>query len=197
MKKGILDALFPAFCAGCGREGAYICKNCELFLGETPLICPVCNVSSFGGTRHLYCESSKYGLNGFASMWGYERIMKHLPGEGKYIGITHILGGVVARAVGTMAKDQQRLASFLSFLFEENTVVTYVPIFKRKEKWRGFNQAQLIAREVGKVAGKEILSLLRKTRNTESQTNLDKEQRLQNMKDPISFNTKNMFYYYI
>jgi len=190
VKKGILDALFPALCAGCGREGAYICKNCELFLGETPLICPVCNVSSFGGTRHLYCESSKYGLNGLASMWEYEGIMKHLLGQVKYIGITHIVEELVTRAFATMAKDQQRLASFLSFLFEENTVVTYVPIFKRKEKWRGFNQAQLIAREVGKVAGKEILSLLRKTRNTESQTSLDKEQRLQNMKDAFIVNVK-------
>ena len=138
----------------------------------------------------MYCESSKYGLNGLASMWEYEGIMKHLLGQVKYIGITHIVEELVTRAFATMAKDQQRLASFLSFLFEENTVVTYVPIFKRKEKWRGFNQAQLIAREVGKVAGKEILSLLRKTRNTESQTSLDKEQRLQNMKDAFIVNVK-------
>ena len=52
VKNGVLDALFPALCAGCGGEDAYICKNCELFLGEAALICPVCNVSSLGGIRH-------------------------------------------------------------------------------------------------------------------------------------------------
>ena len=191
MKKGILDALFPAFCASCGKEGAYICKNCELFLGEAALICPVCNVSSLGGIRHAYCESSRYGLDGLASIWEYEGIVKHLLGQVKYVGITHIVEELVRRAFAAMAKDQQRFASFLSFIFEENTVITYVPIFLRREKRRGFNQAQLIAREVGKVAGKEVLPLLRKTKNTESQTNLDKEQRLQNMKDAFVFNAKN------
>src|SRR3989338_10769329 len=167
MKKGILDALFPALCAGCGREGAYICKNCELFLGEAPLICPVCDVSSFGGTRHVYCESSRYGLDGLASMWEYEGIVKHLLGQVKYVGITHIVEELVKRAFAAMAKDQQRFAPFLSFLFEENIAITYVPIFLRKEKHRGFNQAQLIAKEIGKITGKQVVPLLRKTRNTE------------------------------
>ncbi|MDP2703691.1 MAG: phosphoribosyltransferase family protein [bacterium] len=188
--KGVANVLFPAFCASCGKEGAYICKNCELFLGEVPLICPVCNVSSFGGTRHVYCESSRYGLEGLASMWEYEGIVKHLLGQVKYVGITHVVEELVRRAFANMAKDQQRFASFLSFLFEENTVVTYVPIFLRREKRRGFNQAQLIARAVGKVADKKVLSLLRKTRNTESQTDLDKEQRLQNVKDAFVMNVK-------
>src|SRR3989344_8149678 len=148
MKKGILDALFPALCAGCGREGAYICKNCELFLGEAPLICPVCNVSSFGGTRHAYCESSRYGLDGLASMWEYEGIMKHLLGQVKYVGITHVVEELAGRAFATMTKDRERFAPFLSFLFASDTVLTFVPIFRRKEKWRGFNQAELIAKEI-------------------------------------------------
>ena len=44
IKNGVLNVVFPRMCASCGKEGAYICKNCELFLGEAPLICPVCNV---------------------------------------------------------------------------------------------------------------------------------------------------------
>ncbi|OHA63964.1 MAG: hypothetical protein A2842_00930 [Candidatus Wildermuthbacteria bacterium RIFCSPHIGHO2_01_FULL_48_25] len=190
IKNGFLDAVFPRMCAGCGEEGAYICKNCELFLGEAPLICPVCNVSSFGGARHVYCENSGYGLDGLTSIWEYEGIVKHLLGQVKYVGITHVVEELVRRAFATMAQDRQRFASFLPFLFEESTTITYVPIFLRKEKRRGFNQAQFVAKEIEKVTGKQAVMFLRKTRNTESQTNLDKEQRLQNMKDAFVVNVK-------
>ena len=154
IKKGILDVLFPALCASCGKEGAYICETCSVFLGEAPLICPVCDVSNFGGARHAYCESRRYGLDGLASIREYEGVMKRLLGQIKYARVSPPVTELVERAFRTMAKDQQRFASFLSFLFEENTVITYVPIFLRREKRRGFNQAQLLAREVGKVAGK-------------------------------------------
>ena len=124
-------------------------------------------------------------------MWEYEGIMKHLLGQVKYVGITHVVEELAGRAFATMTKDRERFAPFLSFLFASDTVLTFVPIFRRKEKWRGFNQAELIAKEIGRITGKHVLPLLRKTRNTESQTDLDKEQRLQNVKDAFVFTIKN------
>lgn len=183
---GVLDILFPAMCASCGKEGGYVCEKCNLFLGEASLICPVCNVSSFGGQRHILCES-KYSLNGLANMWEYEGILKQLISQIKYIGITHPIGELIERAFRTMAGDQQRFASFLSFLFAKDTALTFVPIFKRKEKRRGFNQSQLIAREIGRATGKQVFSLLEKVRETEAQAHLDKEERLQNLKEAFRF----------
>ena len=34
IKNNVLDILFPKFCIGCGKEGLYICKDCEVFLSE-------------------------------------------------------------------------------------------------------------------------------------------------------------------
>lgn len=182
----ILDVVFPRMCVSCGKEGGYICEKCSVFLGEANLICPVCNTASFGGARHILCES-KYSLNGLASMWEYEGILKQLISQIKYIGITHPIKELVERAFHTMTADQQRFASFLSFLFQNDTVLTFVPIFRRKEKWRGFNQSQLIAKEIGRVIGKETVSLLEKVRETEAQAHLNKEERLQNLKDAFCF----------
>lgn len=32
IKDIILDIIFPKYCLGCGKEGTYICKNCEVYL---------------------------------------------------------------------------------------------------------------------------------------------------------------------
>ena len=53
--KGILDAVFPVVCVGCGREGQYICARCENFANAAAPVCPVCQCSSFSGERHEDC----------------------------------------------------------------------------------------------------------------------------------------------
>ncbi|MFA7295490.1 MAG: double zinc ribbon domain-containing protein, partial [Candidatus Paceibacterota bacterium] len=77
IRKFLLDLLFPPKCAGCQKEGEYICEDCKLFLGEASLICPYCRQPSFSGERHKRC-STKYGLDGLAAVWEYEGVVKNL-----------------------------------------------------------------------------------------------------------------------
>ena len=63
----------------------------------------------------------------------------------------------------------------------EDTTITFVPMFRKKEKRRGFNQAEIIAKKVGEMTGSNVLSLLEKIKDTPSQTKLDKEERLKNI----------------
>ena len=153
VKNGVLDAVFPATCMGCGREGKYICQRCEGFVSEVAFICPVCEQSSFAGERHQTCKSF-YGFDGLVSIWEYEGLMKSLLHYIKYNGITHAAKETTERAFEVIGRDRERFGAFLSFLLSQDTFVTYVPMFKKKERKRGFNQAEILARELGKIAGK-------------------------------------------
>jgi competence protein ComFC len=121
-----------------------------------------------------------------AGLWEYEGVVKSLLHTIKYNGMTHAVAETVHRAYISMAGDTMRFKAFLSYLFSEDTHITYVPMFKRKEKFRGFNQAAVFAREVGKVARRKAVSLLEKIGDTKAQVDLTKEERLQNVRGAFS-----------
>ncbi|MDP4007259.1 MAG: phosphoribosyltransferase family protein [bacterium] len=179
---GVLDAVFPAVCIGCGEEGSYICMRCEGFASEVALICPLCSQSSLTGERHSTC-ASRYGLEGLASCWEYEGIVKSLLHSIKYNGITHATGETIARTFAVMVQDGNRFNPFLLFLSSPNTSITYVPMYRKKERIRGFNQAEVFAKNLAKVAEKEVLGTLEKISDTKPQVDLAKEERLYNVKD--------------
>ncbi|MCH8244351.1 ComF family protein [Patescibacteria group bacterium] len=165
-----------------------MCLRCEGFVGEVALICPVCQQSSFGGERHSACRGM-YGLEGLVSVWEYEGLMKSLLHYVKYAGVTHAVEETTRRAFETMIKDERRFGAFLSFLFSENVFVTYVPMHRKKERRRGFNQAAVFAREVAKLAQKEVRGTLEKIRDTKPQVDLSKEERLNSVKDTFELIT--------
>ena len=183
--RGILDVMFPVRCVGCGEEGYYICRRCEGFTSEVALICPLCQQSSLTGERHENC-SSLYGLEGLTSLWEYEGVVKSLLHNIKYNGVTHAAAETVQNSYVNMVKDAVRFKPFLSYLLSRDTCITYVPMFKGKEKFRGFNQAAVFARELGKVAGKGVISLLEKVVDTKPQVDLAKEERLHSIKDAFA-----------
>ena len=182
IKEGILNALFPKFCVGCNKEGQYICEDCKVFLGEASLICPVCEKSSFTGQKHFH-YSARYGLDGLVGVWEYEGITRAALNEIKHKHIFDTISEFVENAFEVMKKDVLRFQPFLSFLCSEDTYIVYVPMFLKKEKRRGFNQAKLIAETIGKITEKEIISLLMKIKDTSLQTDLNKEERFKNVKE--------------
>ncbi len=185
-KNILLDILFPKVCINCRREGKYICDKCSVFVSEAMPVCPNCCNSSFSGEIHQNCIK-KYGLDGLISMWDYEALIKKLVYKIKYDGSTHIIHECVENSFKLIARDINRFYSFLSFLSSGNTYITYVPMYIKKEKRRGFNQAKLIARELAKKVETRFISLLEKVVDTEDQAKLSKEERLKNVKNCFKF----------
>ncbi|MFH1462412.1 MAG: phosphoribosyltransferase family protein [bacterium] len=181
-KELIADALFPAVCASCGREGQYICDECSVFVGEAGLICPVCEKYSFTGEKHLWCKT-KHSLDGLVSVWEYEGVIKKSLYNIKYNGNSHIIDELTEKVFGLMVKDRPRFNPFLSFLLSRETDIAFTPMRRKKEKQRGFNQAALIGKSIGKISNKEVSPLLVKTKDTPSQTELNREERIANVKD--------------
>lgn len=154
LKELMLDILLPKTCVACGREGKYICEKCSLFLSEAPTI------SMTGGLEEL------------VSAWEYEGLIKKVIFKIKYDGMFDAIDELVERAFEVREP-----------YIPEDTTITFVPLFKKKEMQRGFNQAELIAKKVGEITSRKVLSLLEKIKDTPSQTELNKEERIVNVKD--------------
>lgn len=167
---------------GCAKEGKYICDNCNVFLGESALICPVCDKSSFNGQTHLQCLN-KNGLDGLTNIWEYEGITKTALHNIKYKGNFDIVSEFTEKAFLAMRQDVSRFESFFSFIFSKDVYITYAPMYIKKEKRRGFNQSEIIAKVLEKITEKKTIDLLEKIKDTPLQTNLDKEERIKNVKD--------------
>ena len=154
LKENIIDILLPRTCVGCGKEGKYICEKCSLFLSEAP------SIFLTGGLEEL------------VSTWEYEGLIKNIIFKIKYEGAFDMINELVEKAFEIREP-----------YIPEDTTITFVPMFKKKEKRRGFNQAELIAKKVGEMIGREVLPLLEKIKDTPSQTELNKEERMANVKD--------------
>jgi competence protein ComFC len=139
----VLDILFPRFCLGCGREGSYICKDCEIFLSEVDV-------------RDIR-DSSVF------SVWEHEGLMERLIYKIKFSGKYHIMDELVEKA---FAKIELNLPS--------DIVITYVPMFKKRQRERGFNQAEYIARKLGNMffPMKQVTPLLEKIKDNQAQPGL-------------------------
>ena len=163
VKEIILEILFPKKCINCGKEGKYVCKECSLFFSETPFSLPT------------------KGIDGINSFWEYEGLMEKLIWGIKYERKFHLINELIETAFEKIELN-----------LPEDAIITFVPMFKKKEKQRGFNQAELIARKIGEKTGKKVFSLLEKIKDTPSQTKLDKKQRMLNVKDAFIFNIESL-----
>jgi competence protein ComFC len=67
-----------------------------------------------------------------------------------------------------------------------DAVVTFVPLSRKRERWRGFNQAKLLAQGVGRLRGLPVKQLLERKENRHSQVGLDRQGRLTNLRNTIS-----------
>jgi len=154
-KDVLLDILLPKKCLGCKKEGSYICDNCEIFLSEAPNLI-----------------EAKLRSSNVMSVWEYEGLIEKAILKIKYEGCHHIINELVEKAF-------QKIELNLPL----DTYITYVPMYKKRERQRGFNQAELIAKKVGEKTGREVIPLLIKIKDNLSQVGLDPEQRINNIKN--------------
>lgn len=180
------DLFFPRFCISCNKEGDFICKNCSLFLSEAGLICPVCEKGSYFGEIHKKCPKRNMP-DGLANLWDYEGMVKngiHQAKYGKYV--FQILNELTDYFFLRIEENKNRMSVFLSFLFEEDTAITFVPVCRKSNLLRGFNQSEIIANNLAGKSGKETFNILYKKKHTISQTKLDREDRKKNVEGVFS-----------
>src|SRR3989344_3611328 len=134
----ILDLLYPKKCLGCGVGSNYLCSSCLTKVGFAGETCPGCRQYSFEGWRHSYCVS-RSPIERKISLWKHEGVVRSAIAAMKYRfvrGLGEELGGLVA------AELRRRNIDTLE------AVVMPIPLNVNRERWRGYNQAKLIAEKL-------------------------------------------------
>lgn len=176
MARSALDLLLPVRCLGCAREGNLLCPSCILTLPRLePPYCAVCSdVRVAGVCRNCREQARSSGgrIDGIRSPYLMQGLMREAIHQFKYRDVR-----VAAPLLGRL------LADYLSANPMPGDMLLPVPLHPRKLRERGYNQAGLLARELGKITGLPVNEkLLYRTRNTPPQARTEsRQQRLENM----------------
>lgn len=108
-----------------------------------------------------------------------------------------VFDGWVANAVRSFKYNRERdraqfLAEAMSPAFASLTrpdVIIPVPLHPKRQEWRGFNQAHVLAKHVGKSFGVSVEPALQRIRNTSAQTRSSREERLVNMEGAFALSS--------
>src|SRR3989344_3717880 len=187
MVMGWVDWVWPKRCVGCGAMGRYVCERCEVGLWEEEQICPVCTRGSRYGLRHRYC-GRPWSMEGLTALWAYEGVARKFIAQAKYKYYFDFLRELVGLSM-VQLHSRVELSYFWEYLESGPTVVP-VPLFWRRGKGRGFNQAKIIGLGLSQVWGLEMQDLLVRTRDTGRQVGRTREARLLNMANAIAINSK-------
>ncbi len=170
----LLDWLFPKRCVGCGRFGDYFCQQClvQIKLLEKQF-CPICERPAYKGKTHPSCLGP-YTIDGIFSVFTFTSPLKEAIYSLKYRYNSDLANKLVKLLTQNLGE--------LGFIVSGETVLVPVPLHPRRLKWRGFNQAQLLAEKLASRVGLVCLSgSLVRVKDTQPQVKLQGKQRRQNV----------------
>ena len=176
---GLLDLIFPKRCVQCKKLGDYLCSDCFAFLSfDTKSNCLVCQRPSVDGLTHPYCRG-KYKIDGCVSAIPYNKTAKKLIYNFKYkpylSSLNSFLGDLLYEALVQNESFNRVLKS------SKDWILVPIPLHSSKHRKRGYNQAEILAKELGKRFNIQILNALKRTRETKSQYGLKLKDRKENI----------------
>jgi len=149
-----LDLIFPPICKICGRAGSWLCAFCSCSLRFNPFqLCPDCRRPSPNGFTHAACRK-RYGLDGVlvAGEFGQLQELVHAFKYQNHKNLSVELAEFLARFLDGF--------SYLEYFSSFELVP--MPLHKRRQRFRGFNQSELLAERLSRLAPlvlrKELLS---------------------------------------
>ncbi len=187
----LADLIFPVTCLVCGHDGEFLCDSCASNLERLPnQLCIVCQKPAPFGKTHPDCIS-KNKLDGIISALPYYNPqIARLIETYKYKFIDDLspkFSKIIREAIINQGLDGY---------FSQFTIVP-VPLHKRRFAWRGFNQAELIAKYISHDLYNKIdVDLVKRIKFTRPQTTLKKEKRLENIQNAFAV-TKPIFGKYL
>lgn len=174
----ILDIIFPKRCVSCKKFGQFFCLSCQRKLITTFDICPVCKLGSVYGKTHTKCKS-RYGLDGFCASFVYRDPLRKAIHRFKYKPYIEELTTVFSDLLISKINKNRGVMNFLEY---KPTIVP-IPLHWYKKHLRGFNQTELIAKDLCKLLNLPFLDILERTKYTKPQSALTKKERQENVEN--------------
>ncbi len=181
MLSAILELFFPKKCVGCKKLGTYYCRSCINDIPQGDLICPFCQKPAVGGQTHPICHR-KYGLDGLWSLGLYKAGLREAVIQLKY----RYVQDLSKILIDILVEYWARFDPFLIDQFKQdatNWIVVPVPLHQYRKNWRGFNQTELLAKDLSARLGLKYAPVLKRLHNTKPQAKLSGYERRRNLKN--------------
>ena len=175
---------FPPFCVHCGREGKWLCALCEQKLTAFPhTICPSCNIRTIEGRLNPSCID-KTGLARFLAVYP----LRNSVAAALIYGYKYRHGSILHQSIFTLMHTWIQEQSLDALLTQKAVLVIPVPLHERRERWRGFNQAGLLARDIARHYNLPLSeNILTRVKHTPSQLEMPRlKEREENMQDAFT-----------
>ena len=184
--KFILSQVFPDICPACHScllEDKVLCTNCLVDLAFIPG--PACKICA-GLTDSIdlvcsTCQETKRSWQAASSSFLFQGLARELIHRFKFqndVALTRPLASIAAESLKLQLQDR-------SF-----NLVTPVPLHWFREFQRGYNQAELLAKEIASELDIEFRRTMRRRRWTGTQAHLSKSKREANLRNAFFIREK-------
>jgi ComF family protein len=166
---GLLDLVLPPRCGSCRALGGWLCTPCRSRIRrlEEPL-CPRCGAE--GESRRCPCRGRLRHLGRLRAAAAYEGPLERAIHRFKYEGWRSL-----ARPLAGLLEDRLAVDGVPAGL------LIPVPLHAGRRRERGYNQSELVARELARALRLPLSTALERVRETPPQVGLDRLRRRQNV----------------
>jgi len=166
--EALLDSVFPPKCGGCGRVGQWLCDVCRSQISYV-------NIRAVEPTPKPWDSSTLQ--HAYSIAW-FEEPLRTAIHNFKYNGQRALRKPLAQLFLGQWEK-----------LKRPTDLLVAVPLHRKREKERGYNQSYLLASELGHALQIPApQNGLRRVRHTLPQVSLNMEQRWQNVQEAFQGN---------
>jgi ComF family protein len=173
---GLVDLVFPKRCVACGAAGDWLCAACRPGLTA---VTPWCSRCAAPADRRrdgcAECRDRAFAFVGARAAFRYEGPARSLVTSCKFRPLRSLAGEMAALAGEAFAQFAGPPVGPLCY-------VTCVPVHRQRRLERGFDQAELIARELARRNGMRFVRLLRRRDGGRRQSALSRDQRAANVR---------------
>jgi competence protein ComFC len=181
MFRALAALLYPPICTICSASVSpdeYLCEECHAKVPRiAPPFCATCSEPFSGAITSSFscanCAHRKLYFESAVAVYRSRAVVRRVVHKFKYNGEMY-LRHIVARWLNA-ALDDERLRD-RSF-----DIIVPVPLHPARERERGFNQAALLARLLGKKRSIPCRPALERVRYTTTQTLFDRTERMENL----------------
>lgn len=170
LTKKLESIVFPPCCAICGKlNSKKCCKDCEKRI-NSQLNLNIENKAGYYFEKHMY-------------LFKYKNEIRNLILDYKFRDKSYLY-----ELFAKIITKNEKICGIL----EKYDIIIPVPIHKKRKKQRGYNQSELIARQISKnIANLQLENkAFIKIKNNKPQSTLNKKQRKQNVKNVYKLENK-------
>lgn len=184
---GILNFIYPPLCLVCSAEldSGLVCQRCISDLDRWQLtICATCGWPVEADKPGHTCNR-ELSLTRVRALGLYATPLKEMIHHLKY-GNKRSLAKILGAKMGVLLNSDP--------ILKQADFLVPVPLHPARKRDRGYNQSELLARQISRFSGMTMLDCLKRRKNTKSQATLSPAERLLNVQDAFiaksGFNVK-------